>query len=325
MPEAFRVGLLGTGRMAGLAAVDRTDTFFAAHAPALRAAGGFELAGAYDPDGSRLQAFVGAWGGAPCGSPAELLERHAPAMVVIAAPDETHVSLATQVLASTHRPRLLVIEKPPCIDRPGLDALVRAADSARDTMVVVNLTRRFDAGHRVVADAVAAGLFGAPVDVLGTYYGGWLHNGIHAVDTVRMLLGADLRFVAAVPGPPGRAGDPCRDVSLDCPALPGLRVLLRGFDETAFQLFEIEVRLTEGRIRLDDFGRRIVAERVVLTPEGDRELRPSDDFRLVERCAPALTLYRACGHFLRTGEDEGLRGAGLTSVARTMELLFDAA
>jgi len=325
VPEAYRVGILGTGRMAGLHAVDETGTFFPAHAPALRAAGGFELAGAYDPDASRLAAFVEAWGGAPCESPAELLTRHTPALVVIAAPDAAHVSLANQVLTSPYRPRLLVIEKPPCVDRIGLEALVRAADDSPETKVLVNLTRRFDAGHLAVAEAVAARSFGTPVDVTATYYGGWLHNGIHAVDTVRMLLGSDLRLYSAVTGAAGRAGDPCRDVVLVCPEVPGLRVALRGFDESAFQLFEIELRFSDGRIRIEDFGRHIAAERVVLTPEGDRELRPSDDFRSAEQCAPALSLYRACGRYLRTGDDAELRGAGLASVSRTMEILFDAA
>lgn len=323
MAERTIAAILGAGRIAGRFG-EREDLRATTHAGAMGCQGTFDLVAVHDCDEERARTFAERWGAEAYDDVELLLRRSNPQLVVIASPDSTHCSLAKAVLGSSFRPRVLVIEKPPCVSRTELTSLLATASSQGDTCVVVNVSRRFDNLHRELVCVFEHTPPGDLVSGTVTYYGGWLHNGIHAVDTLRMLLGGELRVLASAVGAFGRLGDPCRDVDVASNRWPNARLAFRGFDERVFQLFELDLRFTEGRVRLDNFGERIVSERVVVNSIGERELQLlplTGDF---DNSTPMMNLYRACAAYMVHGDERVFAGAELQTVARSMEVLFDA-
>jgi predicted dehydrogenase len=321
VPDRFRVGIVGAGRIAGLnAAASDAST----HAGAMVTNGEFEIRGVCDTDPTRAAALSRQWGGAVYADVNDLLEGAQLDAVVISTPDNTHAAIAREILESPVSPRLLIIEKPPGISRSELHALVTRATASPSTRTVVNLSRRFDERHRTLATLIGEGAFGKLLDATFTYYGGWLHNGIHAVDTVRLLLGGELRVVSSRVGAPGRPGDPCRDVDVTWSLSPEPHIAFRGFDETAYQLFELELRFADARVRVENFGRCMSTERVVTNSAGERELQPRADLLPSGATPPMVALYRESAKFL-SGDASALNHATIDTVVATMEVLFNAA
>jgi predicted dehydrogenase len=320
VPDRFRVGIIGAGRIAGLNAGASDNT---THAGAMVTNGRFEIGGICDIDPDRASALASQWGGQTFARVSDLLERVKPDAVVISTPDGTHAAIAREILDSSAPPRLLIIEKPPGVSRQELQALMSRAAAVAGTRTVVNLSRRFDERHRALARLIADASFGQLVEATFTYYGGWLHNGIHAVDTLRLLLGGELRVVSSRIGAPGRPGDPCRDVDVAWSFGPDARIAFRGFDEAAFQLFELELRFSEGRVRVEDFGHRMCTERVRVS-RGERELHRTEELQTDGSALPMSALYRDSASFL-AGDEAALNHAAIATVMPTMEILFDAA
>jgi hypothetical protein len=139
-----------------------------------------------------------------------------------------------------------------------------------------------------------------------------------------MLLGGEIEAIAPRPGCEGRAGDPCVDGDFRSDAWPLARILVESHPESAFQLFEGEIRLQEGRVRLLDFGDQILVDTVRVNAIGERELK---DTRAIDRAgAPTAmqTLYELCARYLEDGDDEIVARCGATQAAATMRTLFDA-
>lgn len=321
-PEGrLRAAIVGCGRIAG-AFADR-GARPTTHAQALDAAPAFRLVAVSDAEPSRAQAFATQWN-APDVCTAGEVGAAGLDLVVVATPDRQHAANLTGLLAGPRPPRLVVMEKPLCASREELAELGPLLAAQSKTTVVVNHARRLDRGHQAVRDLVAADELGAVVGVRWVYYGGWLHNGVHVIDTLRMLLGGEIETVAPRPGCEDRAGDPCLDGDFRCDAWPHARILVESHPESAFQLFEGEIRLQEGRVRLLDFGKQILVDKVRVNAIGEREL---NDTREIDRAgAPTAmqTLYELCARHLDDGDDEIVSRCGAAQASATMRTLFDA-
>jgi len=118
-------------------------------------------------------------------------------MVQVATPDWCHVAHAEQALAAG---RHVLVQKPPCIDRPGLERLRRAAQATGPRLKVLLNTRQtrlcrtiralLDTGAigRLVQVRIASRGHRFPISELSSPYltaalgGVWIHNGLHWLD-----------------------------------------------------------------------------------------------------------------------------------------------
>lgn len=173
------------------------------HAQAIQAAEGAELVAAVGTHAARLAAFCDELGARPCGSLDELLADDGVDVVVIATPNDLHVP---QALACLEAGRHVLLEKPMACDRAAAESLVARA-RALDRRVLIGHLWRFDREAQRLRAAVAEGAIGRVVKTKG--YGvhvnwgpsGWfvesaragggalIDMGVHAIDTVRYLLG----------------------------------------------------------------------------------------------------------------------------------------
>ncbi|MBM3778442.1 MAG: Gfo/Idh/MocA family oxidoreductase [Acidimicrobiia bacterium] len=311
MPE-FRVGIIGAGRMAGQPGEREFAAFPGTHAAAIAEGRSFEIAAVHDTDPDQARRFASRWGGQIYPDAPAMLAGARLDVAVIATPDDTHAGLTATGLSSSCCPAVLIVEKPPCTRRAELGGLRALAEARPATIVVVNLSRRFDRGHLDLSRDVAAGRFGRLVEATCEYSGGWVHSGPHVVDTLRLLTGGELRVDRAAVGAFGRPGDPCLDVDLT--SLPsGAAVTVRGADERRRPVFDIALRFPAATVRVTEFGQRIVVD-----PAGPSVSRTGDAI------LPTQALYGACSRYLLDGDRTALCAARLEAVAPSMALLFDA-
>ncbi|HLH89449.1 MAG TPA: Gfo/Idh/MocA family oxidoreductase [Xanthobacteraceae bacterium] len=313
--------ILGCGRIAG-AFADRSARP-TTHAQALDAAPPFALVAVSDAEPARAQAFASRWNVRNVCTKAELGAAGLD-LVVVATPDRKHAAHLAGLLAGRRPPRIIVMEKPLCASPQELAQLGPLLGAKSDTTVVVNHGRRLDRGHQAVRDLVSARELGVVVGVRWVYYGGWLHNGVHVIDTLRMLLGGEIEPVAPRPGCDGRAGDPCLDGDFRCGAWPDARILVESHPESAFQLFEGEIRLQEGRVRLLDFGNQILVDRVRVNALGERELKDTREIDRTGTPTAMQTLYELCARYLEDGDDTIVSRCGAAQASATMRTMFDA-
>jgi predicted dehydrogenase len=201
----YRALVVGAGRIGFSLGQDKLREQPAAHARALAENRRITLAGAVDIDARKLAAWKKTYPDtATYVNLNEAMEREKPDIVVIAVPEETHATVAASVFS--HRPRLVILEKPVAPNLQEADAIRRAAQRA-GVPVSVNHERRFARDYTLARDLVAHGELGALDGVRARLWSGapvWtreakrtgacslLHDGTHLVDTVRFLLGAEL-------------------------------------------------------------------------------------------------------------------------------------
>ena len=317
----WRVGITGCGKIAGGWDHPQESGDVATHAQAYYRHPEFQLVAVSDRDPEALGRFQRSWGvDRGYQSVGEMQEAEGVDVVSICSPNALHCSDVEQLLDSTVRPRAILLEKPACVDAQGLARLTKTV-SHSEVEVVVNHTRRFDAAHQRVARLIQSGSLGRLVDGKCTYYGGWIHNGSHVVDTLRMVFGEEPAVLSATTSGSGRPGDGNVDVRLQ---VAGSTVSVEGFDERHYQLFEPDFRFELGRVRLIDFGRTISVERVNVNGLGERVLEPEDWSPLEGMVSP---LYRAIEGIAAHLQGRGLLGnlrVGLSEAALTMKIIWEA-
>jgi len=307
----FSAAIVGAGRIAGLADAPSDSGPVRTHAQAYTRHPSFRLQAVVDPDESRRERFRAVWHVPE--AYASIDELPAVDAVSICSVTSAHFP-QLQRLMQNGSARAILCEKPVC-ERPAeLDALL-AIDHR---LVLVNHSRRFDPAHQRVAADIHAGRFGELIAGRCDYYGGWLHNGTHLIDTLRMLIG-ELRVDRAAVSAPGKPDDPCLDVRVFAGGAP---VDLFGFDERHYQLFEIDLRFTEGRVLARNFGEELIVEQVTTNNIQERYLAPASESPLRGLDDP---LYRAvdvmAAHL--AGGSAGC-GATLADAAETMRTIWRA-
>lgn len=313
--------IIGAGKIAG--ALAHADGPVYTHAHALSAHPAFHLALVVDAFTDRARELATKWGGQDWAAEIDALAgRDRLDLVAVCAPDAHHAPLLHRLLELPQPPRLIVMEKPVCLTQGELAALRHRCRDLAGTAVVVNHSRRFDSRFQAIADFIASGEYGRLVGLRWAYYGGWRHTGPHVVDTLRLMLRSELEVAAAWRGYQDRAGDPCLEARLTSPGHPGCRILIESFPEQAFQLFEAELRLEKGRLRLTDFCNDMQLDEVVVNEAQERELKRTHPFPIQAGVSAMSCLYALAADYLLKGDEEIIRRAGLLDAARSMDALF---
>lgn len=248
MRDRYRAVVVGCGKIGSSlsAAALRPGTH--THAQAYREHPRVELVGVADPDQKRLDAAAAAWSVPGARDEAALCTSLRPDIVSVCTPDGTHVEVARRILRAA-APRLLFIEKPLASTSAEAEML-RVEALHAGTTIAVNHTRRYVPAFRVIADELRSGLHGTVILVRGVYGKGLVHNGVHAIDLLRLWLGepTDARGRATAWGPPG---DETWDLDL---SFGGVRARLDAADERVATVFEMDLLAERSRIRFWEGG-----------------------------------------------------------------------
>lgn len=307
----WSVGIVGCGRMGRR------------HARAFSQHSRFRLTAATDPDRARLEHFRNDWDiSRGFQDLDELLAGGSPDVISLCSPSECHFSQIQRILTGPRRPKLLFVEKPICLKAEELDRIQRWTAQAGVT-IAVNHTRRFDPAHQRLSEGIRSGAWGPLREGFCTYYGGWLNNGTHWVDLIRMLFPQEPEVVSADPAGSGRAGDADLRVEL---RVGDAAVHLHPVDERYYQIFEAEFRLERGRVRILDFGKRIEVEEVRTNPRGERILAPAEGSPWQGLALSMPCAVEAVAAALEGGGRDPISavGADPAETAGTMKLVWEA-
>lgn len=267
----YRVGIIGTGNIAGLNDMPDSGEVILSHARAIALHPRLRLAAVSDPDTSRVNAFVQTWSVPLRYIYYQDLLQAALDIVVICTPDCTHATIAQAAAQSNIS--LVICEKPLATVLADGEQVVAAFDRS-GIPFTVNYQRRWDIRHRALAQMIRSGELGAVQHVRALYVRGLLHNGTHALDLLNWWCG---KVVSVQPiGVVNGYSDDDPSVSAILKFKNGATGLLQAIDAQKFHIFEIDVVGTRGRIQVADFGQTVRAWRVAPNPlyNGDPDLIP---------------------------------------------------
>lgn len=313
----FRALVIGCGKIAG------GDAFFGptTHGGAYAVRQGIQLAAGIDTDPERARGFASRFG---CEYGSELipaLKHYAPDVVSVCTPDETHFDVVCEILCAARVPRVIFLEKPACSTKEQYVSMEQLA-AERGSTIVVNHSRRFDLDIQNLRERIAAGEFGRLERVRAVYYSGWLHNGTHIVDTLAFLLNDTIQvdsILGVIESP--YLHDPTPEVQATLRKL-NAPVLISAIDENLYQLFEFDFWFEGARLRLEDFGERVILEHRVVNEIGERvlEMRPNG---LPERLkVPMEEAVSRIESYLASSDPTVLAGCRLEDIGPTMETLW---
>ena len=197
------VGIAGAGNFAAM------------HARALAALPGFRLVAASAVDEAATTAFTRVYGGRTCGDWRELLDDPAVDVILITMPHHLHAEVA---IAAAQAGKHVLVEKPLAPSMAECRAMATAAQEA-GTLLLPGQLMRFVLPCLAARDFLATGALGRPLHGRSAMSKRWMEDfrrpwhlrpecgggmlmtvGIHALDRLVWLMGANVGAVAAMSG-----------------------------------------------------------------------------------------------------------------------------
>lgn len=267
----IRTVIVGCGHIAGGGDVPRPD----AYAPALLRSPQYRLVSCLDQWEDKAMSFADRYGCEVAEDLTSALELFRPQLVIIATPDDQHAPVLISLLEDGHCPPAVIVEKPYCLTESEANEIARA-QSKSQVGIFVNHNRRLDSRIHKLRSAILENEFGRPLKVRATYYGGWMHNGIHVVDTLSFLFDCTPRWLSATQT---ITGDKAKDPSLSLVGyLPNSDTVVEvdAVDAQYYQLFEFELRFTGARILIQNFGESIQVQYPYINAQNERVLRSEE-------------------------------------------------
>ena len=318
----YRVKIIGTGRIAGIKDDPLSDPNVAyTHAKAIHLHSGFKLIGACDQNQQKAETFGEKWNIRTISqSVSKLLDTEPADVIVVCSPTDCHFEQLKEVITCKQPPRIIFVEKPACEDNIQYDEILSLCQS-QQVEVLVNHSRRFDPAFRNVAELIQSGELGNLIHGRGTYYGGILNNGVHMVDTIRLLLGQEPVVLGAQKQLYRRNEDICVDFRLgfECGEIE-----LTTFNEEYYQLFELELRFERGRASFRDFGAEINLEKPVKNILGELELKPVTEYSCKALGKPFYHAFDQMYQHLEGKSHLKNTGALLSDAGASMKNIWDA-
>ncbi|GHV68946.1 oxidoreductase [Spirochaetia bacterium] len=250
--------IIGLGRIASLLEDDKLREKPCTHAGALAANPDCFIAAGADTDEERRSLFAGRWDVPVYADAAEMIDAHAPKILVIATHPDSHGKYCA--LAAARKVPLVICEKPLADTLRGARRIAALHRQGKIT-VLVNHERRYSGDYRKARALLDEGRLGPLLGVRALLYMGkkrrlldvlW-HDGTHLADAVMFLSGRRLihrrSFGASLRRHEGTAwleGRLDHDSVLG-PPVPFIMELGAGRDHLAF---EIEFSCEKGRLRI---------------------------------------------------------------------------
>lgn len=288
----FRCLIVGAGQIAS--GFDHPeDVHVLTHAHAIQQHPSFLIHGFFDVDVEQARGAAIKWGTRAFQS---VRDAGSIDVAVICSPDRFHLESVLNVLPL--HPRLIVLEKPLAGTLSDAKKLV---DIGEDIPILVNFSRRFVPQFQRLALRIKEGEFGRFLTGTGYYGKGFVHNGSHMIDLMRLLIG-DLqgltKFHCIEDYYPE---DPTQTVKLDF--LADADFFMLGVPCTAFTIFELDLIFEKGRVRILDSGHVIEIHDVDDSPyySGYREAALKEKME-TEIDFSMKYVYENIDRFLCTGE-----------------------
>jgi predicted dehydrogenase len=109
-----------------------------------------------------------------------------PDFISVCTPDSTHFEVVLKILKSDFCPKIIFLEKPAMTSQEDFLQICELSEKV-GTKIIVNHSRRFDDNYKSLRDLIISKELGDCIRIDCWYYNGWIHNGVHLVDTLQYL------------------------------------------------------------------------------------------------------------------------------------------
>jgi predicted dehydrogenase len=308
--------IVGCGKIAG-----GQDNEKSTHAGVYLANNGVEIVACFDIDTAKGKIFSEVYHCQAEQNLQDALDKHQPDIVSVCTPDNTHFETAKNILTSKQNPKLIFLEKPACQTDTELDELIILSEQ-NDIPIVVNHTRRFDQHHQQLRERIAEDEFGDLVTVNITYYSGWEHNGVHIIDSLSFLFDDSIEIKEIT----NKIESPYpNDLTLELKATfkqSSAKINITSFEENFYQLFEIDIRFTNARLRLEDFGERILLEKKYINDIDENVIKLVDNGLRDKTETPMEQAIAKIVQSLEQNNSTLLDGFLLQDISQTMQTIW---
>ncbi len=319
----YKVAIIGTGKIAGcFSEVNSLPPI--THAQAVHKNPNCTLYSACDCNEERLLDFSATWKPVNTFSNIDdLIDHDEYDVVVITSPDDTHFEVLKKVFFNTQNKPFIILEKPLCSNKEELNEIENLAIDDYCSGMIINHTRRFNPLYREAREIITSSELGEFVSAQFIYYGGWIHNGVHVVDTLRYLFDTEFKIENATQAPhPQTPEKPCVNLRMRSKQNRNVVIEIVSHPEESFQVFELTLNFHNGRMKFENFCNDITIERVETNNIEERELGKRNLLRSEETTTPIENLYATAFNILEA-KPVNFTDISFDSALRTMETLFD--
>ena len=250
---SFSVGVIGLGSIGANYDLDDTSqSRVLSHMKAFTTHDKFDILGAVDVEQLARDRCESHYDVPVFATVGEFYEHHKPDVIVVATPTETHLSVIRECL-SYGPPKVFLCEKPLAGNSKDGEIICQLC-SDLGIHIYVNYIRRSDPGVIEVKKRLDDGVIRGPVKALVWYSKGLLHSGCHFLDLLNFWFG-DTKHSELIPR---------QRLSKDRDENPDFFVTFEKASAVFYSVpdghtdyFAVEVLFSNGRLRLDQFGKLI--------------------------------------------------------------------
>ena len=313
----IKVSIIGCGKIAGNRKLSDSHT----HGRAIELNKNFKLISCYDPDFNKSKQFSMIYNCKTEQNISDIINKSKPEVVSICAPDQEHFEIINKILKNPKKTKLIFVEKPVCNNEKDYKNLLKIANHSR-IKVIINHSRRFDANHQVLREKIKNGKLGKLLNCYAYYYSGWIHNGIHIIDTLNFLFNDNFKLKSINKIKRSKYfKDPSIDATIQFLNSKAL-VEIKTFDEKYYQLLEIELRFENYRIKIENFGKKITCEKKYINAIKENILVNHELFKSSNKVTPMQNAYKNIEKYLQTKKLKYIKDYNLKSSIISMSFMW---
>lgn len=291
----IKAAIVGCGNIAGF--LDSPEeSRIVTHAHAYMMHPNTKLVACCDPDLQQRSAFCRVWGDTlnTYDSLSDLLEHETIEMLSICSPTPFHAEALVLALKNPHI-RYIICEKPFTQTQKEFDRLLPLLQNT-EKKVFINFMRRYDPSIRKAAQMIDNGELGELQHFSGAFTKGLYHNGSHMLELIEHLCGNITAITA--PSCTIKDDDLFGSFYLETEYVRGT---LNNESGEMYTLFELDIVLSRGRIRIKNAGHTVEIETLQPSKEytGYYNLKP----RTVLDDTMQKNLYHTVAFALKSDKD----------------------
>jgi predicted dehydrogenase len=323
MNPKYRVVIAGCGVIGGLHE-DSSNPLIYSHGRAFSDNASFEIVGCIDSDIHKAKKFSQKYGIRSFGTNIEeLINETKPNIVSVCTPDSTHYEIVMTMLSKGGPElKLIFLEKPACETLSDFSDMIRRSNDL-NIPIIVNMSRRYHTWYKWIKENYDRRQLGRLLRADILYYGGWNHNGVHAVDIVHFLFGerlTDGQIFESWPGP--QTNDPTYSARFETNNGETV-VWFHGFPEEHYQVFDCDFKFTTSRLQICNFEETLYRRKAVVNALGETVLVTDITDLPKTKTSPITEAVRVIEEYLNFLSKERLMGYLLQDTASTMNAVWE--
>lgn len=313
----FSAMIVGCGKFAGLSSSKNIIT----HAEAFAKSKEIDLVACVDTNKYNLLKFKKKYNCKDYSSIDHALSSNKIDIASVCTNNEMHYSVVRELIISKYYPKVIFLEKPAFLKISEFNK-IRELNRTKKIKIVVNHTRRFNSNFRILKKIISKNKFGNPIRISTNYYGGWVNNGCHLVDSILFLFNKEIEIIKIYGFEKSRfLNDPSFNV-LGKFKDKNTKIYFNAINEKYYQIFEFDIWFEKARIRVENFETKFFLdikkidenrENILVRKKINRNFSTKNE---LDNALSELCIY------LRNKKSKILDDKGLSNALTTMKVIW---